>query len=256
MRKLFLSTLFFGLLSHAVHAQLTGTIAVPNATYPTLKAVIDSLNAQGVGTGGVVINLTAGNPQTAPSGGYQLGSTVLNASTSAAKTITINGNANTVTAPVGLGTIDAIFFLKGVDYVTINGLNLSESAANTSATTAMEFGYALVNLNGTAPFDGVQNSTIQNCTIGLNRTIATPSYGIYANHILSTSATALTLTATGDLHSNNKIYGNTISNCIRGIWFAGTMPQALIPCTIKGMTSGAPLRLQAIIFRISVRSMP
>ena len=203
-------------------AQLTGTVTIPSANYPTLKSAVDSLNAQGVGTGGVVINLTAGNPQTAPAGGYQLGSTVLNASTSATKTITINGNANVVTAQVGTSTtVDGIFFIKGTDYVTIDALNLTESAANTTATTAMEYGYGMVHLNGAAPFDGVQNNTIKNCTITLNRTIATPSIGIYMGHTLVTSNTALTITAAADANSNNKFYGNNISNVVTGIQMIG-----------------------------------
>ena len=160
--SILLFTVITLLIGSSSNAQLTGTLTVPSGTYPTLASIVTALNTQGVGAGGVVINITAGNPQTAPAGGYLLGNATLNASTSATNTITINGNGNTVTAPVGTSTsLDGIFIIRGTDYVTINALNLTESAANTTATTAMEYGYAMFNLNAAVPFDGCQFNTIQ-----------------------------------------------------------------------------------------------
>lgn len=206
----------------AVQAQLTGTVTVPSGPYPTLAAVITDLNTVGVGAGGVTINITAGNPQTAPAGGYLLGTATLNASTSAANTITFNGNGNLVTAPVGTSTsLDGIFIIRGTDYVTINNLNLTESAANTTATTAMEYGYAFFNLNSAAPFDGCQNNTIQNCTVTMNRTIATPSKAIFMAHQVYTSTAVLSPTATADMHNNNRFYSNTLRNCITAVYIGG-----------------------------------
>ncbi len=206
-----------------IRAQLSGTITIPNGTYPTLASVVTDLNTQGVGAGGVIINVTAGNPETAPVGGYRLGSTLLNASTSIANTIVINGNANTITSYPGVGSADAMFVISGTDYVSINGLNLVESAANTTPTTIMESGFALVNLNATAPLDGCQFDVIQNCSITLNRTIASVSVGIYMAHVTATNNNvALTnLSVAGDLHNNNKFYGNTISNVVMGIFGSG-----------------------------------
>src|SRR6187401_3193761 len=62
-------------------AQLTGTKTIPSTNYPTLKVAIDSLNQYGVGAGGVIINFTAATNETAPVGGYRLGSATLNATT-------------------------------------------------------------------------------------------------------------------------------------------------------------------------------
>ncbi|MFT3981050.1 MAG: hypothetical protein QM687_11310 [Ferruginibacter sp.] len=206
-----------------VQAQISGTITIPSAGYPNLATAVTALNTVGVGTGGVIINITAGNPQTAPAGGYLLGSATLNASTSLTNTIAINGNGNTVTAPVGTTTnFDGIFIIRGTDYLSINALNLAESAANTTATTAMEYGYALFNLNAATPFDGCQFVTIQNCTVTMNRTIATPSKAIFVAHQVYNSTTALSVTATSDLHNNNKFYSNTLSNCITGIYIGGS----------------------------------
>lgn len=50
------------------NAQLTGIKNIPG-DYPALTEAVTDLNAQGVGTGGVIINLISGNPQTAPAGG-------------------------------------------------------------------------------------------------------------------------------------------------------------------------------------------
>ena len=224
MKKSYLLLLFSAFLFPALtRAQLSGTINVPNATYATLASVVTALNTQGVGTGGVTINLLSGNPQTAPAGGYLLGSTLLNASTSAAKRIVINGNGNVITAPTGVSTtVDGIFIIRGTDYLTIDNLGLTESTSNTTATTAMEWGYALVNLNATAgSLDGCQNDTIRNCNITLNRTIATASSGIYTAHIVYTTTTALLPTVVGDLHSFNGYYNNNISNVVRGIYLNG-----------------------------------
>jgi len=79
------------------------------ADYATLAAAIADLNAQGVGSGGVTVNLLAGNPETAPAGGYVIGgagSAVLTTA-SATNPVVIQGNGNTVTASSSL-TVGAI----------------------------------------------------------------------------------------------------------------------------------------------------
>src|SRR5436190_10202076 len=206
-------------------AQVTG-IKTIGVDYATIAAAVTDLNTVGVGAGGATINVPSGYTETAPAGGFLLGSTVLNASLSAANTLTIQksgaGVNPLITAPVGTSTtVDGIFKVAGADYLTIDGISLQESAANTTATTAMEWGYAFVNLNGVAPFDGCNNNTIKNCAITLNRTIATPSVAIFFSHVTATSATALTITAATDEHSNNKVYSNTITNTTTGIYFSG-----------------------------------
>ena len=224
MKKFYLSALLFlgALIMYGqAQAQLTGTVTIPSTNYPTLQAAIDSLNAQGVGAGGVTINLLTGNPQTAPAGGYLLGSAVLNTSVSATKTITINGNGNAITPFIGTGATDAFFKLRGLDYLTMDGFVLAESATNTTGITRMEYGIAMLNANSTAPFDGCQNVTIKNCNISLNRTSTNATVGIYSTHTTATSTTALSITAAGDAHSNIKIYSNTFSNCIAGVRMEG-----------------------------------
>ena len=204
-------------------AQVTGTRTI-GVDYPTLAAAITDLNTVGI-SGPVTINIPAGYTETAPAGGYLLGTATLNASTSAASTLTFQktgaGTDPLLTAPVGTSTtVDGIFTIQGTDYVTINGIDLTESAANTTPTTWMEWGYGLVKLQNTAPFDGCQNVTIQNCTITLN-ILNTPSVGIYANNHIATSTTALAITAATDAMNNCRFYSNTVQNCNTGISLRG-----------------------------------
>ncbi|GAA4466461.1 hypothetical protein GCM10023093_20650 [Nemorincola caseinilytica] len=204
-------------------AQVTGTRTI-GVEYPTLASAITDLNTMGI-AGAVTINVPAGHTEVAPAGGYVLGSAVLNASISATATLTIQksgtGANPLLTAPVGTSTsADGIFIIAGTDRVTISGIDLTESAANTTATTRMEWGYALVKRQNTAPFDGCQFVTIQGCTITLNR-LNTPTVGIYAGNHIATSTTALSITATSDAMNDCAFYSNTIQNTVTGISLRG-----------------------------------
>ncbi len=204
------------------NAQLTGTIAVPAGNYPSIKAVVDSLNAYGVGTGGVTFNIAAAYTETAPVGGYKLTATGTAANPIIIQKDPVSSGANPeITSYVGTSALDGIFFLLGSDYVIIDGINLKESAANTTATTQMEWGFALLNKQATAPYDGCNNNTIKNSSITLNRS-NTVSKGIYMNHHTATSGAVITpLTAVGDANSNNKFYGIKIQNAWSGIYMVG-----------------------------------
>ncbi len=87
-----------GFVSPAM-AQLTGTLNIPG-NYVDLATAINDLNAQGVAAGGVTLNLLAGNPQTAPAGGYVVGGagSLVLTTTSNTSQVTIQGNGNTITA--------------------------------------------------------------------------------------------------------------------------------------------------------------
>ena len=224
MRKFYL--LCCVLLCTAVaKSQVTGTKTI-GVDYATIAAAVTALNTSGVGAGGAIINVPAGYTETVPSGGLVLGTTTLNASLSAANTLVFQksgGGVNPLLTAFTGGTSttsDGVFKLLGTDYVTIDGIDVKENAANTGAAF-MEWGYALVNLNAAAPFDGCQNVTIKNCSVTLDRTNPNGSFGVYSAHNIATNATALTITAVGDLHSNNKFYSNTISNVNEGFWILG-----------------------------------
>lgn len=204
-------------------APVTGSKTI-GTDYATLALAIADLNTNGI-SGNVTINVPAGYTETAPSGGYMLGSATLNASASASATLTIQksgaGTNPLLTAYTGTSTtLDGIFFIQGTDYVTINGINLADAAGNSTTTTQMEWGYALVKLQNTAPFDGCQFVTIQNCTVTLYRT-NTASIGIYSGNHIATATTALSIAATTDATNNCTFRSNTVQNCNTAIAIRG-----------------------------------
>ena len=209
------------LASPQASAQLAGTRAIPG-DYATLEAAITDLNAQGVGSGGVVLNLLAGNPQIAPAGGYRIAVP----SAGAANPITLQGNGNTITASPAhiVGALnDAVIRIVGTDHVTVTGFNLLENPANTvpaaGTNTQTEWGIALLYASTT---DGAQNVTIQGNTIDLDRAYQN-SFGIYANATHSETAPTTSATATGPTggHNGLRVYGNTITDTNIGIAYVG-----------------------------------
>ncbi|GAA4318724.1 immunoglobulin domain-containing protein [Flaviaesturariibacter amylovorans] len=227
MRKIY-ALLAAVLGATSADAQLTGTKNIPG-DYATLAAALTDLNTQGVGAGGVIINLTAGNAQTAPAGGFVIGGTgsALLTTASAANTVQIRGNGNTVTASAGhtAGSLtDAVFKLIGADHVALSGFVIQENAGNTVATAASntmtEWGVALLMASVT---DGAQNNRIQNNSISLNRTYLN-TFGIYtsARHSATTPGTAAEATAASGSNSNNQVYANNISNVNFGIVMLGS----------------------------------
>ncbi|MCX7833058.1 MAG: dockerin type I domain-containing protein [Ignavibacteria bacterium] len=210
----FLSAFIFILFSTDAISQVSGTKTIPSTNYPTIASAFDSLNAFGVGSGGVTFNVLAGHTETAAN-------LVLSASgTSSNQIVFIKSGAGTnptITAGTGVGSLDGIIKLNGADYVTFNGLTLQESTLNTTTTTQMEWGFALLKVDGT---NGCQNNTIINCAITLNKA-NTSTVGIYAaNHTL-TSTTSLTVTSVSGANNNNKFYSNIISNVNTGVSITG-----------------------------------
>lgn len=223
-----LITLFsLAILAQFAYSQLTGTKNIPG-DYPDLAAAIADLNTQGVGSGGVTLNLLAGNPQTAPAGGYVIGNTgsLVLTTTSSSNQVIIQGNSNTITAftPQASGVLnDAIFKVIGADWITIKDFNMQENASNTTTTAASnnmtEWGVALLYVTTT---DGAQNNTIKNNTIDLNRTYQN-TFGIYSNSTHSATSISTSATATGPLGGNHGlvIVGNTITDVNNGIVVVG-----------------------------------
>lgn len=204
----------------SLKAQLTGTLNVPGA-YPTLAAAITDLNTQGVGAGGVTINVVAGNPQSAPAGGY-----AITATGTATNTIVITGTGNIITAGAqAAGNLnDAIFKIIGGDFITISQFVMQENPANTNMTpgtnTMTEWGVALLYASAT---NGAQFNNIIGNTISLNRAYPN-TWGVYSNvrHNSTSISTTNDITAPSGSNSNNKVWGNGITNVNMGIAFIGS----------------------------------
>ena len=213
MKKLYTAILFL-FITYAGFGQLTGTKTIPG-DYATITAAIAALNSQGVGAGGVTFNVTAGYTETASN-------LIITATGTSGNPIVFqksgSGADPLITASPGVSaTLDGIIILKGTDYITFSGIDLKDPATNLTTTTQMEWGYALLKSSAT---DGCQYVTITNCTITLQRIYAS-SVGIYSANHLTTSTTALTVTATSGANSYNKFYTNVIQNVNTGISITG-----------------------------------
>ncbi|MCE1165014.1 MAG: hypothetical protein LWX07_06405, partial [Bacteroidetes bacterium] len=140
------------------YAQLSGVKTIPG-DYATISAAITALNSSGVGSGGVTFNIAAGYTETA--------SNLIITATGTSDSPVIfqksgSGSNPLITAGVGTGTMDGIILLSGSDYITFDGIDLKDAATNTTTTTQMEWGFALLKVDGT---NGSQYNTIRNCTI-------------------------------------------------------------------------------------------
>ncbi len=230
MRKLLLPCFFcLGMMLSAA-GQVTVTVTNPANTTPNLAAIYTSLanavtavNAVTAMSGPVILTCATGS-ETAPAGGYNIGSVP----TSATNTITIT-TAGTVTltafTPQSSGSInDAVLKLTGSDYFTISGFTIKENVSNTTTSggtnNMTEFGIALLRNSTT---DGAQHNTIQNNIISLNKNY-TNTFGIYSNcrHAAATVTSTSEITSVSGSNFDNKVYGNSISNVNYGIWFNGS----------------------------------
>jgi hypothetical protein len=229
MRKsvqMMIAALLFGATTFA---QLSGPKSIPG-DYPTVAAAIADLNAQGVGGGGVTFNVAANYTETFLS---PLAGLITATGTSADQIVFQKsgvGNNPLITAGVGtsLGTgslaLDGIIVITGGDYITFDGINLTENAANLDATTKMEIGYGLLKASKTAPVNGCQNITIRNCSVTLSKYATTTNIttGIYAgNHVYTDKVNITNYTAVTDALNNCKFYNNTISTVSNGIILQG-----------------------------------
>ncbi|RYU83693.1 beta strand repeat-containing protein, partial [Hymenobacter persicinus] len=199
-------------------AQVTKTLP---GDYASFAAAFTDLNTNGVPAGGVTINVAAGYAETlaAP--------LLLTATGTAANPVVFqksgSGANPKITAGVGTTTgLDAIIGLSGADYVTFDGLELAENAANTTPTQQMEFGFALFR---PSPTDGCQFNVIRNCVVTLNKA-NTGTFGIYGAATTAAATTSVAATSPAGANSNNRIYGNTVSNAVSGMYLTGNSSTA------------------------------
>jgi len=164
---------------------LSGTKTIDNTqptagnNYISFTAAINDLNTNGVGSGGVTFNVTAGQTfsELAP---------FINATGTSANQI-IFQRSGAGANPIVQGTNgifsgssiagDACISIDGGSYITFDGIDAKDNPANANNTTKMEFCYR--------PRRGAQNSTIKNTTITLNRTYTA------SIHILHTATSTI-----------------------------------------------------------------
>ena len=216
--KKFTFTLALVVLISLVYSQpLTGikTIKRSGGNFSTFSAAISSLNSNGVGTGGVIFDVDSNFTDTA------VNLTINTSSSTSANSIVFrkkgSGNNPKIYAGTGTGTMDAFIKIAGTDFITFDGINLSESTTNTTTTTQMEWGYAIV--KGSAS-NGSKYVIIKNCVVSMNK-VNTSSVGIYMGNHLATSTSTLTVADTNGINAYCKIFNDTILNVYTGISLTG-----------------------------------
>ena len=231
MRKLSFFLLSVILFTITANAQLTGVKTIPG-DYPSIAAAVSALNSQGVGAGGVTFNVAAAYTETAPTGGINLTATgtaanpIVFQKSGAGANPLINAPVGTVTLTTTSASVDGIFSFSGSDYVTIDGIDLLDN--NASGAAMMEYGYGFFKASAT---DGCQNNTIKNCLITLNKannvdgttnTFGAGSKAIFLGNVtIAAMATDLVISTASGRSNNNSFTGNTIKNCLSGIYIRG-----------------------------------
>ncbi|WP_430406264.1 T9SS type A sorting domain-containing protein [Fluviicola sp.] len=217
--------------SGSLFGQVSGTKTIPT-DYATIAAFITDINTNGIGSGGVTLNVPSGYTETAPAGGFTITATgtvanpiIIQKSGAGANPVLTAFTGGTGTP--GTAVQDGILSLVGSDYVTIDGIDLTENASNTSNPATMEYGLGLFKASAT---DGCQNNLIRNCTITLstvnNASGTSPAFdgsrGInVVNSLITTQTTAVTVTSAAGSNSNNQFYTNIIRNTNIGIALSG-----------------------------------
>jgi hypothetical protein len=205
MKRALLLFLGIALVSMLDAQPLTGIKTIPG-DYVSLTVAVDSLNAKGVGAGGVTFQVAAGQVFNLTANPFALNITATGTSTNPIVFERSGMGANPLLVITGgTGTTDAGIWLNGSDYVTFDGIDIRNGG--TSTANYLEYG---VFLSGTAT-NGCRNNTLKNLNIRMvsNQTTA---YAIYA---LSTATTF------GGNNSMNTIQNVTIKHSIRGIQFTG-----------------------------------
>jgi hypothetical protein len=236
--------LFFG-INYSAFAQMTGTKTIDNTlptggnNYQSFTAAINDLNTQGVGAGGVIFNVIAGQvftelPPTINATGTSANQIIFQKSGAGADPVIsgINGN---IAGVYGLNG-DAVIRINGGDYLTFNGIDVRDDPSNVTTTTQMEYGYLLTK-STVVDTNGCKNVTISNCAITLNKTnVAT--IGVFLSNLgTGGSSVNYNTTATTNVsHDNFRCYNNTISNVNTGAYYLGVA--AVSPYTLYDQNNG------------------
>ena len=239
LHGLFSAWLFFA-ASSSLQGQIPVTvIGAANTTpplapnYPSFAQALTNLNLVTAMSGSVILTLQAGASELSPITGFTIGSATLNPVLNNSHTITIikaAGAATTINAATGTATPssptpDGMLKIVGADYITIDGITLTD--ANVANPATMEFGIALFKRNED---DGVQHTIIRNCQLNMKRInnasgagpMVDGSIGINIVNAIPTDAiTALTPASAAGSNSNNQFYNNTIQGGNYGIVLSG-----------------------------------
>ncbi|UPQ77697.1 hypothetical protein M0M57_08625 [Flavobacterium azooxidireducens] len=215
---------------------LSGTYSIPG-DYNTISDAAIALNTFGISSS-VVFNVAVNHTEIAPAGISALlpGGIVFGSISGTSFTNTIVFQKSGIgTNPIVIagenhfagGIMDAVIKFIGSDYITFDGIDVSENPLNSNAVIASnnmtEFGYAFFKASNT---DGAKNNVIRNCTIKLNTGLSNyqNTFGVYSSTI-TTAVNGLTLANTTSVlgsNSDNSLQSNVIEGANSGIVVIGS----------------------------------
>ena len=186
----------------AMFAQLSGERQVPSTNYPTMQAVVDSLNQYGSGGNGITFQLTGGTV-------FESSPLTLTATGTVSSPIKIMWNGASsrpvIKFTATVSNAEAGIQLRGGDYITLDGLDIQDQSDN------LDYGIWISSSSAT---NGAQHNTVQNCVITLNKMNPVQTVGI--NVVPAFAATEI------DGNTNhNHFYNNTLQNMMIGYSFDG-----------------------------------
>jgi hypothetical protein len=238
---LVLVTTFFASASFAQALSGVKTID-PNGSgannYESFHSAIESLNINGVGSGGVTFNIPAGLIFN------EKDSMVITATGTAANPIIFQktgSGQNPIVAsdydgiyPLGTATTtalnghgDAVIKLIGTSYITFDGLTIRDALGKTTNKGKMEYGIYLCKTTSTLTptyASACKFVTIKNCTIILDKNNVNSTGIVSLNRERNAKVAVnpvLATDTTGNL-VNIIVTNNRIQNCYHGINFDGT----------------------------------
>lgn len=218
MRKFILAGVLYLILTGISAQPLSGIKTIPG-DYSTIALAVSDLNVRGTSGGGVTFEVAAGHSET----GCNI---VLNTNTSTYQNSVIFRKSGTganplITASPGISTTtDGIVKFCGTDYVTFDGIDILDPPANTTPTTMMEWGYAILTASDT---NASQHITIVNCNITLQNiyNVAPYSSGIYSRNHTDSPANLIIPSSGEGVVSHCRIDNCLITNVVYGINWTG-----------------------------------
>ncbi|MFN8277778.1 MAG: hypothetical protein U0T84_09855 [Chitinophagales bacterium] len=250
-------------------------VAASGGDYTSLQLAVADLNSRGISgntwinvpagwtetnvlSRGTILNFSATCPGSQPTAAQRL---YIQKNGSGANPVLFaaTGSAATPATTAAATSLDGIFALSGVDFTTIDGIDVTDN----NATNYAEYGYAFFKNSAT---DGCQNDTIKNCTITMKNAnnvagsteFDAGSKGIWmGNTLFNTMGSAVAVSAASGTHANNFIYNNTITNCYEAVYLRGYITASFYDNnnTIRGNTinnygSGAGVTNTQAVYQI------
>jgi metal-sulfur cluster biosynthetic enzyme len=201
-----------GLFSFS-QVSLTATTGTTTATYTTLKAAFDAINA-GTHKGTISISITASTTET--------GAAVLNSSGTGSSSYTsvLVKPATGVDATITGSSAGAVLVLNGADNVTIDGSNSSGGTTrNLSFITPSTLEIPVIWIASASASNGATANVIKNCIVKGSASKVT--FG----GIISGSGTTMGNLAEAP-NNNNTIQNNAISKVQYGVYLGGATTPA------------------------------